>query len=580
MPLDAVCLSAVCAELAPRVVGAKIDKIQQPARDQVVLTLRRGARLLLCANPSQPRLHLTELSRDNPSQPPMFCMLLRKHLQGGVVTALRQEPLERVVTLTVRAADELGELQDFRLVLELMNRRANLILCRADGHIVDCLRRVDPETAPQRPVLPGLLYRLPPAPDKRSPLAEGEADFRAALADCPEGTPLESWLVRTYTALSPLVAREIVCRGCGDADARAGGEGEDLWRAFADWQRHVNENHFIPYLLTHEGKPVDFTYFPPVQYGAWAACERAESFGALLDGFYEQRDQAERARQRGRDLQRAAANARDRVRRKLALQEQELARTRDRDRLRLWGELITANLYRMERGQTRLIAPNYYEEGCPETEVPLDPLLTPQANAARYFKQYAKARTAERVLGEQLEKGRAELDYLESVLQELGQAESEQDFLDIRAELESGGYLRSRGGSKGGARRVSRPREFRSSAGLRILVGRSNAQNDELTCRTARRGDIWLHTQKIHGSHVILCTDGAEPDERSLLEAATLAAWYSQGCQSSRVDVDYTPVRYVKKPAGSRPGMVVYTTCRTRTVAPDRDLVKSLAVKG
>ena len=577
MPLDAVCLSALVAELQSRVVGNKIDKIQQPARDQVVLTLRRG-RLLLCANPNQPRLHMTELLRDNPAQPPMFCMLLRKYLQGGVVTALEQAPLERVVTLTIRAADELGEAEDYRLILELMGRRANLILCRADGHIVDCLRRLDLESSPQRQVLPGLYYRLPPAPEKRSPLETEEADFRAAYAACPEGAPLDRWLVDTFIALSPLVAREIVCRALGDAAAVRSGGPEELWVSFRRWQEYVREQRFTPVVIEREGKELDFTYFPARQYDGWAESRSVESFSALLDAFYEQREQADRVRQRGQDLVKAATNARDRVRRKLAAQEQEYARTLDRDRLRLWGELITANLYRMERGQTRLVAQNYYEDGCPEVEIPLDPRLTPQANAARYFKQYTKARTAEQVLSEQLDRGRTELTYLESVLQELQQAESEQDFLEIRAELESGGYLRS-GSRKKTVKRPSRPREFRSSAGLRILVGRSNAQNDELTGRIARRGDIWLHTQKIHGSHVILCTDGAEPDERSLWEAASLAAWYSQARESTRVSVDYTPARFVKKPAGSRPGMVVYTTYQTMVVDPDRDLAKALAVK-
>ena len=577
MPLDAVCLSALTAELQSRVVGNKIDKIQQPARDQVVMTLRRG-RLLLCANPNQPRLHMTELLRDNPAQPPMFCMLLRKYLQGGVVTALEQAPLERVVTLTIRAADELGEAEDYRLVLELMGRRANLILCRADGHIVDCLRRLDLESSPQRQVLPGLYYRLPPAPEKRSPLETEEADFRAAYAACPEGAPLDRWLVDTFTALSPLVAREIVHRALGDAAAVRSCGPEALWESFRRWQEYVREQRFTPVVIEREGKELDFTYFPARQYDGWAESRSAESFSALLDGFYEQREQADRVRQRGQDLVKAATNARDRVRRKLAAQEQEYARTLDRDRLRLWGELITANLYRMERGQTRLVAQNYYEEDCPTVEIPLDPRLTPQANAARYFKQYTKARTAEQVLSEQLDRGGTELTYLESVLQELQQAESEQDFLEIRAELESGGYLRSNNRKKT-VKRPSRPREFRSSAGLRILVGRSNAQNDELTGRIARRGDIWLHTQKIHGSHVILCTDGAEPDEQSLWEAASLAAYYSQARESTRVSVDYTPVRFVKKLAGSRPGMVVYTTYQTMVVDPDKDLAKRLAVK-
>ncbi len=574
MPLDAICLQAVVGEIAPQVAGSRIEKIQQPARDQVVLLLRRGRRLLLCANPNQPRIQLTDLVRDNPAQPPMFCMLLRKYIQGGVITDVSQEPLERVVTLTVRAADELGESSDYRLVLELMGRRANLILCGADGRIIDCLRRVDLEMSEARQVLPGLYYRLPPKQDKLSPLAAGEEEFIARLTACPEGTPLDRWLVDTCTALSPLIAREIVCRAFGEVDHPAGGDRLALWDSFAAWRRDVKDNNYTPVIIKREDKPSDFTYIPISQYGEYASCSQAESFCALLDEFYERREQAERVRQRGQDLLKTVTNARDRVRRKIALQEKEYLRTLDRDQLRISGELITANLYRMERGQARLTAQNYYEPDCPDVEIPLDPRLSPRENAERYFKQYAKAKTAERVLTEQLEKGRDELEYLESVLQELAQAESEQDFADIRSELESGGYLRSRG-KKQGLQRPSRPREFRSSAGLRILVGRNNRQNDKLT-REAQRGDIWLHTQRIHGSHVILCTDGAQPDDRSLYEAAVLAAWYSQGRDGAKISVDYTPARFVKKPAGSRPGMVVYTTYQTMAVDPDEKLVKSL----
>ena len=578
MPLDAVCLRAVVGELSPRIVGARIEKIQQPARDQVVLLLRHGRRVLLCANPNQPRIHLTERLRDNPAQPPMFCMLLRKHLQGGAIVAVEQAPLERVVTLTVRSADELGELRDYRLILELMGRRANLILCGSDGRIIDCLRRVDLEMSESRQVLPGLYYRLPPAQEKLSPLEVGEEDFAACLARCPAGTPLDRWLVDTFTAMSPLVAREIVFRAFGETDHPMGDDADALWHSFSAWRNDVREEHFTPVVIKRENKPSDFTYLPVTQYGGYAVTECSDSFCELLDDFYEQREQAERVRQRGQDLVKTAANARDRVRRKIAMQEKEYRQTLDRDRLRIFGELITANFYRMERGQARLIAQNYYEESCPDVEIPLDVRLSPQENAARYFKQYAKAKTAERVLSEQLEKGRGELQYLESVLQELTQAESEQDFNDIRGELESGGYLRGRGKKQPGFQRPSKPREFRSSAGLRILVGRSNRQNDKLT-KDAQRWDIWLHTQKIHGSHVILCTDGAEPDERSLYEAAVLAAYYSQGRDSGKVNVDYTPARYVKKPAGSQPGMVVYTTYQTMAVPPDESLVKRLQGK-
>ena len=299
----------------------------------------------------------------------------------------------------------------------------------------------------------------------------------------------------------------------------------------------------------------------------------------MLDAFYEKREQAERVRQRGADLQRTAANARDRARRKLVLQEKEYAQTQDRDRLRVCGELITANLYRMEKGQSTLRAQNYYEEGCPEMDIPLDPLLTPQQNAAKYFKRYSKAKTAEKYLSEQMAAARRERDWLESVLDELSRAETEQDFVDIRRELREAGHIRGGVSGKREPRRgPSRPRAFRSSGGLRILVGRSNTQNDQLV-REAFKSDYWFHTQRIHGSHVILCAEGREPDERSMTEAAMLAAWFSQGREGGQVAVDYTQVKNVKKPAGARPGMVVYDPYQTAYVTPEEELVKSLAEK-
>ena len=578
MPLDAICLQGVVGELAPQLTGSRIEKIQQPARDQIILLLRGSRRLFLNAGANQPRIHLTEQLRDNPSQPPMFCMLLRKHLSGGIIESIRQEPLERVVTLTVLASDEMGERGRFTLVWEGMPRRANLILCDRDGRIIDCLRRVDLEAEQDRQVLPGLFYRLPTRQDKRSPLSVTEEEFAALLGRAAPDAPLDGWLLDTFTAISPLVARELTVRACGSTDAPVS-QGNALWDVFFRWQMDVNENTFTPTLIKRNGSLADFTYGPVTQYGTYAETEIYDSFSHLLDDFYEKREQAERVKQKGRDLLKTATTARDRVRRKLAAQEKELAACLDRDHLRICGELITANLYRMERGQSRLTAQNYYDENCADVDIPLDVRLSPQENAARYFKQYAKAKTAEKYLTAQLQRGREELQYLESVLQELAQAESEQDFNDIRTELTDGGYLRGRGKKQPGFQRASKPREFRSSAGLRILVGRNNRQNDRLTTKDADKRDVWLHTQKIHGSHVILCTGGAEPDEQSLMEAASLAAYFSQAQGSTKVPVDYTPVKFVKKPAGARPGMVVYTTYQTMLADPDEELVKRLSVK-
>lgn len=578
MPLDAICLQGVVGELTPQLTGSRIEKIQQPARDQIILLLRGSRRLFLNAGANQPRIHLTEQLRDNPSQPPMFCMLLRKHLSGGIIESIRQEPLERVVTLTVLASDEMGERSRFTLVWEGMPRRANLILCDRDGRIIDCLRRVDLEAEQDRQVLPGLFYRLPTRQDKRSPLSVTEEEFTALLERAAPDAPLDGWLLDTFTAISPLVARELTVRACGSTDAPVS-QGSALWDVFSRWQRTVHENAFTPTLIKRNGSLADFTYGPVTQYGTYAETEAYDSFSHLLDDFYEKREQAERVKQKGRDLLKTATTARDRVRRKLAAQEKELTACLDRDHLRICGELITANLYRMERGQSRLTAQNYYDENCADVDIPLDVRLSPQENAARYFKQYAKAKTAEKYLTAQLQRGGEELQYLESVLQELAQAESEQDFNDIRTELTDGGYLRGRGKKQPGFQRASKPREFRSSAGLRILVGRNNRQNDRLTTKDADKRDIWLHTQKIHGSHVILCTGGAEPDEQSLMEAASLAAYFSQAQGGTKVPVDYTPVKFVKKPAGAKPGMVVYTTYQTMLADPDEELAKRLAGK-
>ena len=577
MPLDAVCLQAVVAELAPQITGSRIEKIQQPARDQVVLLLRGNRRLLLSAGGGQPRLHLTELPRDNPAQPPMFCMLLRKYLSGGIIESIQQAPLERVVTLTVSAADELGERSQFSLILEAVARRANLILADRDGHIIDCLRRIDFEMNPDRQVLPGLFYHLPTPPDKVSPFTVTEEEFAALAAAAGEGAPADQWLVRTVNGLSPLVARELTFRACGSTDAPVTWHTAALWSAFAAWRDTVNEKNFTPAMLKRSGVPMDFTYLHVGQYGGATEEETYTSFSRLLDDFYEKREQAERVKQKGQDLVKTASNGAARLRRKIVAQEQELAESKNRDKWRVYGELITANLYRMERGMSRLTAQNYYDPDCADVDIPLDVRLSPQENAAKYFKKYTKAKTAEKYITEQLEKARVELTYLESVLQELTLAESEQDFNDIRAELTDGGYLRAKGRKQ--PQRPSKPREFCSTAGLRILVGRNNRQNDRLTAKDAEKWDIWLHTQRIHGSHVILCTGGAQPDEQSLLEAASLAAYFSQAQDGTKVPVDFTQVKYVKKPAGSPPGFVNYTNYKTILADPSEELVKRLGGK-
>ena len=574
MPLDALCLTAVAEELRPVLEGAKIDKIYQPTRDEVVLFLRgqgENVRLLLSANPGHPRAHLTTLTRENPDKPPMFCMLLRKHLLGGRILELNQPPLERILDFGLETIDELGDRVERRLVLEAMGRSANLILLDGEGRIIDCIRRIDGDLSKgQRQVLPGLFYRQPPAPDKLNPFILGEEELLAAL-DNPTQKEPEKLLMDTFTGLSPLIARELAFR--------AGGA-EGLYSALLKLRKDVKENNFTPYLLVRDGKPMDFSFLPILQYGPETESIRQESFSVMLDGFYERREAAERVRQRGQDLVKTVTNARDRTARKLANQEKELAATLDREKLREQGDIITSNLHAMEKGMTVLKAMNFYDPECREIEIKLDPLLTPQLNAAKYYKEYNKAKTAEKMLTLQIEKGERELEYLNSVLENLELAEGERDLGEIRQELTDTGYLRrAKTAAKREKRVAGKPMEFRSSAGLRITVGKNNSQNDQLTTKMAYKSDIWLHTQKIHGSHVILWLEGGEADAQSLTEAAVLAATFSQARESTRVPVDYTPVKYVKKPAGARPGMVIYTTYQTAVVDPDPELAKRLRVK-
>ena len=579
MALDAICLRAVLEELRPQLPGLRIDKVQQPARDQVILLLRGNKRLLLYAGANAPRIQLTGLPRENPAEPPMFCMLLRKHLVGARVAEVVQPGLERLVRLELDITDDFGRTGRRTLVLEAMGRRSNLILLDGDGRVIDCLRRVDADLSAQRQVLPGLYYQPPAAVGRLPVTEETEAGFRKRFAAANPERQVDAFLLDHYFGLSPLLARELAFRAAGETDGRlfalGTGGADRLWTVLSGFLDGVRESRFTPVCLRREGKPFEFACFPITQYGAAAEAETYGSFSELLDDFYAAREREERTRQRGADLIRTATTARDRLRRKLSQQEKDYAETQNRDQLRMYGDLITANLYRMERGVGRLVCENFYDPAGGEIAIPLDPLLTPQQNAAKYYKRYTKAKTAERHLQEQMGIARRDIAYLESVLEEIRQAETERDFLDIRAELRENGFVR-KSGKKEPRRAAAGPRRFRTTSGFQVLVGRNNRQNDRLTLKEADYRDLWLHTQKIHGSHVILRTGGQPVDGDTLAEAAQIAAWYSQARESGNVPVDYTQVKNVRKPAGARPGMVIHQTYQTVNVTPDAALVERL----
>ena len=579
MPFDAIFMTALAAELRDKLVGGKVDKLYQPARDEAVLHMRAGkenVRLLLSAHPAHPRAQLTTVPRENPETPPMFCMLLRKHFTGARLLELTQPSMERLFDFRFETLDELGDRVERRLVLECIGRKANLIMLDGAGRVTDCMRRADGDLSVKRPLMPGLYYQPPEPTGRLDPAAMSPEELRAhVLENAPEGDGQDKWLLDHFNGLSPLIARELAFQGEGTR--------EGLSERFARLMDRVRHGDYTPTVLIRDGKPLDFTFMPVLQYGPGVELRRCATFSELLDGFYAEKEAQERVKQRGQDFIRSVTQARNRTAKKIANQEGDLRSAADRDKLREYGDIITTNFYRMNKGQTVLRAQNYYEPEADEVDIPLDPLLTPQQNAAKYYRDYKKDRKAEEMLTVQLEKNRAELDYLDSVLEMIKLSEGDRDLQEIRQELMDNGYLKQHKRSMTAKGRVklvrSKPMEFQSSAGLTILVGKNNSQNDRLTLREADKWDLWLHAQKLHGSHVILKTGGAEPDEQSLTEAALLAAWFSQGRGSGQVPVDYTPVKAVKKPAGARPGYVIYHTYRTMYVTPGEDVVKRLKAR-
>lgn len=580
MPFDAVFLSAVTQELQP-ICGMRIDKVQQPTRDTVLLSLRSregNCRLILSASVNHPRIHLTTARYEQPAQPPMFCMLLRKHLTGGKIKSLTQLPLERAVDLCMECTDELGELSDRHLHLELMGRNSNLILTGSDGRIIDGLRRVDLGMSEKRQVLPGLFYREPPAQGKLDPLAAEEVMLSSLLCSVNYSKRLDQWLTETFAGISPLIARELSYCATGETDTDILFADKGALCVNLSEQLRSLCAPFCPILLLQAGARKDFTYRSIRQYEGYMEQVEQESFSALLDDFYTGREQAERMQNRSQVLRKTVSNLCARTGRKLELQRKELEATYGRERLRQLGDIVTANLYQMERGQARLTATDFYDPEMKEITIDLNVTLSPQQNAAKFYKDYTKAKNAEKVLTEQIAAGEKEQTYLCSILEELDRAENEYDLTDIRAELLDGGYLRE-SGKKQMKVPPSRPMEFTSSDGFTIFVGRNNRQNDTLTCRLAYKSDLWLHTQKIHGSHVIIAANGAIPPDRTVTEAAMLAAWFSQARMGQNVPVDYCPVKQVKKPAGAKPGMVVYENYNTCYVTPDPSLAERLSGK-
>ena len=573
MAFDALFLSAVLDEVRSRTGEARVDKIHQPSRDTVILQLkcREGReKLLFALNPTAPRLHLTSASPENPAEPPMFCMLLRKHLLGARLLRVSQPPMERCATFTFDCIDEMGDHVEKRLVAELMGRTCNLYLLSPEGRIIDCLRRIGLDESAKRAALPGLMYQEPESVAKQEPKGL-ETESYVNLLSKPGKDLLADRLMDELGGLSPLVCREAVLYAAGSTDARVEGLDREETAEKLALFFHEHLNHPAPYYYAlPDGTPKQFAFCPIRQYGE---CRQADSFSQLLDMYYTVRDRRDAMRQKSQAVRKTVQNLCTRLQRKLAIQEKELAATYDRERLRQLGDILTANIHRITKGQTVIQCEDFYDESMALIDIPISPILSPQQNAAKFYKDYARMKNAEKELTRQIELGENELEYLRSVLEELNRAGSDAELEEIRRELQEGGYLKADAGKRKMKQGKLPPMRFESTDGYPIYVGRNNKQNDELTFRLARKDDIWLHAQKVHGSHVIISCGGTTPPDDTITQAAQLAAHYSESVGGQNLPVDVTPVKQVKKIPSGKPGMVIYHSYRTVIVNPYPDIV-------
>ncbi|MBR5134869.1 MAG: NFACT family protein, partial [Clostridia bacterium] len=554
MALDGGFISCLAAELRETLKDSRVDKIHQPSREELIVALRSKSgtfKVYMSARVQSPRVHVVTAVPENPASPPMFCMLLRKRLTGGKLVAIRQDGLERVLSFDFDCINELGDPVRLSLICEMTGRHSNIVLVEGEK-IVDAIKRVDFAMSDVRPILPGLSY-APPAPfaDRLSPLEYDGAAIAAAVraGKCAE---LSQALLGVTQGFSPLVCREIAPQTLRRQQKTTDEMTDDEWERLAFYVERVRTTlttgeRRVPYLLrTPDGVPSAFSYMLITQFGLSAVGAEQPSFSALLEAFYSDKDKAERLRARAHDTLKLLVNASSRIERKLSRQREELAASGEREQKRLYGDLLMAQTYAVPVGASSAELINYYDENGGTITIPLDPSMNAAANAQRYYKEYRKAQTAERILAEQIEAGEKELRYLDSVLDALSRAGSLAELAEVRQELVQSGYIRNTDKRRKPPASLG-PMKFVSSDGFVIAVGRNNIQNDQLTLKTARGRDVWFHVKEIPGSHTVIFTDGEEPPEQTLREAAILAATHSKAASSSQVPVDYTLIRHVHK---------------------------------
>lgn len=571
MALDGITLHFVKTELEQTVLGARVEKVHQPSKAEIVLLLRtRGGafRLFLSAESASARVHLTQFPTENPQNPPMLCMLFRKHLTGASLVGIRQAGLDRILFLDFDAANEIGDKVKLTLCIEITGQHSNIILIDGNGKIIDAVKRVDETKSSVREVLPNCTYVLPPRQDKIN-LLSASVEQAAARVKLQKNQQLAKAFMQSVEGISPIVSRELAHLAAGDCTCAVEVVPKQQIAAALENVKRCLQTDAPQYCTVYneEDKPFDFSFLDITQYGAFYKKTYADSFCALLDAFYFERDRVLRAKRKAGDLYKALHTLQERTARKISNQQAELSACADKEQLRVFAELINANQYALTKGSPVYEVPNYYANN--ETvRIPVNPALSPAQNAQKYYKAYKKAHTAEKMLAGLIEKGEQEILYFDSVLDTLSRAETESELTLIRQELIDGGYLKRKKGGKLRLPKELPPYQFKTSEGFTVLVGRNNTQNDKLTLKTAKNYDMWLHTQNFAGSHTVILSENREITDKAIVEAAEIAAFFSSAKEAQKVPVDYTLIKNIKKPVGAKPGKVIYHVYNTVFVTP------------
>ncbi len=583
MAFDAGMVSFVAKEIEERLKDGKVEKIYQPQKDEIIVAVRCGGanhRLLINVGSSNSRINLTSMRPDNPANPPMFCMMLRKHFQGAKIVSVKQLGFERAVRITFDAYDELGFISHKHMIVEIMGTYSNLILTDKDDKILGASKIIDILTSQKRQIIPGMIYEMPPAQNKTNPLEVEEREFLTLAANADPDMKCEKFIISTFLGISPVVAREIAYRSSGSSSATLAECEKNLSKEFFGMMQKIKDGGGTPAIVFSDNcKPVEYSFVEIRQYGTGTEIVTFETFGELIDKFFFTRANNERVAHRASDVQRILTNAEKRLSKKITILADELASCEEGEKYRLYGDLLTANIYRLKKGDSETVLENYYDEMKP-VKIPLDTRLTPAQNAQRYYKKYSKSKSAKEHLTKQIEIANREYEYIYTVFDSLSRAETEKEISEIRSELYHSGYASRMKGFSEKKKQTPSFVKYRTSGGYNVLCGKNNLANEYITFKLAEKEDWWFHVKNQPGSHVVMqCPKGEEPSEFDFTEAATIAACNSKASEGAAVDVDYTKIRFVKKPPAAKPGYVIYHTNYSARVAPDAELVERLKIK-